>query len=446
MVTIYIDTEKVLEEFCEKANKYDVFIIAIPTSMNTFYVDTKISVLSCFIREIDTQYIFILDHPERLLDSLFPMLNTKIYTWDKKQLLHYGISGNIYDLRLLSYLNGHIIETPEFRVLNIYKSWYRNVDAVIKTIPVSKIAEYHRLQYRLLLDAIDSYDINNSVYQRYNTELIDVLHYIESSGIKINRELFINTFTDNTQPINKDGIVYTEYNIYTATGRPSNSYGNVNYAALSKKDNSRDCIISRFNNGKLVELDFESYHLRLISNLINFDFSLKDNIHEYFATYYFNKPVILEEEYTEAKGITFRQLYGNIDKNYESIPFFYEYKKYIYNITRQYLKNGYIESPIYKRKIQLPKEEYRDTKLINYLIQLHETERNISKLYIIINELKNKYRSKMMLYTYDSILLDIHPDEGYNYIEKIVGVLTDDGQYPIKMKIGDNYKDMKLIL
>ena len=52
-------------------------------------------------------------------------------------------------------------------------------------------------------------------------------------------------------------IVYSEYNPYTSTGRPSNRFGGMNFAALNKSDGSREQFISRFNNGVLVEMDFD---------------------------------------------------------------------------------------------------------------------------------------------------------------------------------------------
>ena len=50
----------------------------------------------------------------------------------------------------------------------------------------------------------------------------------------------------------KDGLVYSEYNPYTTTGRPSNRFGGTNFAALNKTDGSREKYISRFDGGMLV--------------------------------------------------------------------------------------------------------------------------------------------------------------------------------------------------
>ena len=69
----------------------------------------------------------------------------------------------------------------------------------------------------------------------------------------------------------------------TTTGRPSNSFGTVNFAALPPE--KRKAFIPE--NDYLVEFDFDAYHLRLIGNLVGFDFNSGNwegtSVHEYFA-------------------------------------------------------------------------------------------------------------------------------------------------------------------
>ena len=40
----------------------------------------------------------------------------------------------------------------------------------------------------------------------------------------------------------QDGMFYSEYNLFTSTGRPSNRFGGINFAALNKKDGSRETV------------------------------------------------------------------------------------------------------------------------------------------------------------------------------------------------------------
>jgi hypothetical protein len=46
-----------------------------------------------------------------------------------------------------------------------------------------------------------------------------------------------------------------------------------------------------------------------------------------------------------------------------------------------------------------------------------------------------------VLYTYDSILFDVHPDNGIEYIKSIKSIM-EIGGYPTEVEVGDNYKDM----
>jgi len=50
-------------------------------------------------------------------------------------------------------------------------------------------------------------------------------------------------------------------------------------------------------------------------------------------------------------------------------------------------------------------------------------------------------KSLPILYTYDSILFDVHPEDGIDYIMKIKNVMESDG-FPADVEFGDNYKDM----
>jgi len=79
-------------------------------------------------------------------------------------------------------------------------------------------------------------------------------------------------------------------------------------------------------------------------------------------------------------------------------------------------------------------------KLFNYLLQATETELNMKILSKVMKYLEDK-KSKMVLYTYDSYLLDIHPDE-INVL-KDLKILIEGNDFPTKIEIGDRYSDMK---
>ena len=165
------------------------------------------------------------------------------------------------------------------------------------------------------------------------------------------------------------GYEYTHYNPLTTTSRPSNTFKGTNYAALKKDDGVRSRFISRFENGKLYQLDFDGYHIRLIAKLIGVDIPLDKKAHEWLANQY-------GKDLSEAKAITFRQLYGGVEDEYYHIPFFKKTSDYINSLWLDFLRNREVLTPILQRKIKFD-ENLNKNILFNYNLQALETESNI---------------------------------------------------------------------
>jgi hypothetical protein len=228
------------------------------------------------------------------------------------------------------------------------------------------------------------------------------------------------------------GMEYTQYNMLTTTSRPSNTFGGVNYAALPKDGDVRKRFISRFDGGKLYQLDFDGYHIRLISKLIGVDIPLDIKAHKWLADQY-------GADLKDAKAITFRQLYGGVQDEYKHIPFFSKTAQYIETLWGEFTRNGEVHTPLLKRKLTFDKDLNKN-KVFNYILQSVETERNILILEKL-SKLISSRKSLPILYTYDSILFDVHPEDGNELILEIKKVMESDG-FPTDVEIGDNYKDM----
>ena len=230
----------------------------------------------------------------------------------------------------------------------------------------------------------------------------------------------------------QDGMEYTQYNMFTTTSRPSNTFGGINYAALPKDGDTRKRFISRFEGGKLYQLDFDGYHIRLIAKLIGVDIPLDIKAHKWLADQY-------GADLKDAKAITFRQLYGGVQDEYKHIPFFSKTSEYIESLWNEFLRNRLTFTPIMSRKIEI-NDSLNKNKLFNYILQAVETERNI----LILDKLSNMRQDRKslpILYTYDSILFDVDPSDGGEYILEIKKVMESDG-FPTDVEIGDNYKEM----
>ena len=81
-------------------------------------------------------------------------------------------------------------------------------------------------------------------------------------------------------------------------------------------------------------------------------------------------------------------------------------------------------------------------KLFNYFIQNLETERNMEVLNNMLPKI-NKYRSKLILYSYDSFLFDFNIEDDLKCLQTIKSILEHNGRFPVKVHWGDNYHEME---
>ena len=366
-------------------------------------------------------FILPFNHSETLhLDIPNLDSDTKKYTYDRKKLNHYIELTNVIDVNLMQYMNEGTpitIEETDTNSHNFLNMRYYKKDSINTIIPVLKHLEKSRKIAKILQDVIAKH--SSSVNMSYNDEVLDNLSYIENNGIHT---------IENT--------VFSEYNIYTSTGRPSNRFGGINFAALNKKDGSRKPYVSRFKNGVLVEMDFDAYHLRLIADKIDYEFP-SGSVHEHMAEFY-------GVDYEEAKILSFKYLYGFIPHDVVQMnPYFSRVYDYIEELWREYNSKEFIVSDIYNRRLH--KKNLGDmnaNKLFNYTIQLMETENNMRALTRLIPEIKD-YKSKLILYSYDSFLLDYNIEDGLDYLKKVKRILEQDDKYPVKVSWGLNYHEMK---
>ena len=142
-------------------------------------------------------------------------------------------------------------------------------------------------------------------------------------------------------------------------------------------------------------------------------------------------------DYSKAKELTFKQLYGGIFKEYQHIEFFQKIQLYIREQWELFNEQGYIEAPISKYRFEKNKlDEMNPQKLFNYILQNMETSVNIQILLKIHKILLGKY-SKIVLYTYDSFLIDWNEDEE-DELEQIKNIFKE-MNLSIKINKGKNY-------
>ena len=418
---VIVENNEQLDSFLKIYTKEDSILIPIQSDEHKHSVESDMCLL--YVQMLSgEEYMLSYNHSESLNLDDEPNLksDTKKYTLDKKSLQHLINIDNVIDVNLLHYISTNLplqtdnIDTNAHNFFNMKHYRKRNINRVI---PILKHLEYCRELSKILKDVIENSSDSDNV--TYNNEVLDNLSHIENNGL---------------QTI--DGMVYSEYNIFTSTGRPSNRFGGTNFAALNKSDGSRKPYISRHKAGTLVEMDYDAYHLRLIGDRVGYKFG-KDSVHEHMAKFY-------GVDYEESKRMSFQYLYGFIPYEVSQLnPFFCKVEKYIKELWDEYNNKEFILSDIYNKRIYRKNlTDMNANKLFNYTIQLMETENNMKVLSELIPKIKD-YKSKLILYSYDSFLLDFNMEDGLDYIMKVKEILEQRGKFPVKVSWGLNYHEMK---
>jgi hypothetical protein len=389
----------------------EAFIEVIPYNDTIHPVQNHVSLV--YIRPIEASkgFMICVTHSEALnaLNTrIIDLLNKfdKIYCRDKKETLHYFPIKALYDITPPP----HTYIRPTTQTHDLYYREHKDNPELNLIIPIVK---HYELCETIFRDLKANINIEKTKYDEFfNNRVSMVFNAIERSGIRIHND----TFSEYFHPIDGE-YVYTQFNLKTTTTRPSNKFKNVNYAALNKENGCRKSFIPR--NSKLVEIDISAYHPSLAARLIDYSFTTSD-IHAHFATLY-------NVDYKKAKELTFKQLYGGVFKNYKHLEFFRKIEKYVGENWGKFQSDGFIECPVsgyvYKKENL---DNMNPQKLFNYVLQNLETSMNVLVLWDIFRILRG-YKTKLVLYTYDSFLFD-----------------WDEGEIELLEKIRDIFKKYKL--
>jgi len=313
-----------------------------------------------------------------------------LYCRDKKEILHYFPLKHLLDITPppTPYIRP---TTPTHELF--YRNHGKNSD-INKIIPIVKHYEICERTYNDLKPNIEN--VSTPYNKFFNSKVTLVFNAIERNGLRINKTEFEQHF----HPTEQD-FVYTQYNLTTTTTRPSNKFNGVNYAALNKENGCRKSFIPR--NDIFIEIDISAFHPNLVANLVDYSFPTNE-IHEHFAELY-------KVDYAKAKELTFKQLYGGVFDQYKNLEFFKRVNSLVEKNWKQFNEKGYIEVPISNYRIEKNSVgEMNPQKLFNYLLQGYETAQNILILWEMVLIFTNK-NTKLVLYTYDSFLLDVDETE-----------------------------------
>ena len=388
--------------------------------------NTHISFL--FVHTQSDKYILTQQHTDALSlsnEQICGVLNTAGEKWvfQKKKLLQSftDVREGLNDVDTAYFLkHGETIDYSQ-PIQNLVAPFIHKgyKEDIIQSIPILKLCEAIENEFNKCVIQ------KSKTYNWYNDIFIPTLARIEQFGIRVDWKKFTDRWPQAIKNCTSENIVYTEYNPFTVTGRPSNRHGVINYAALNKSDGSRDCFVA---DGIYLQMDYNAYHPRLIGKLIKFDMP-DGNVHEWLAEQY-------GCDVNEGKGITFRLLYGGIDDDFRQIPYLNAVADWIDELWMETQKRGFLQTP--HRIIPLDWiEGANPQKVFNYLLQAVETEMNVDKMKRILDYIEGSEIS-FCLYTYDSFLFDVPVDVDKNMIKGLKEII-EDGGFPIKASWGLDY-------
>jgi hypothetical protein len=415
-----IETNEQLNNFKEQQWE-EAYVEIIPFNFNVHPTISNVSLI--YIRPLESHkgYIISIMHSESFslsIDTIIPLLEqfTKIYTRDKKEFLHYFPLNNLWDINL----NYPPIEPQITTTHDFFYRQYQTLENINLIIPIVKHFEYCETLFNLLKNKI-----NEPINDFYNHKAPLVFNAIERNGIQIHKDKFSTYFYNTTTD-----RIHTKYNYRTLTRRPSNTTNGINFNSLNKKTGERDCIIP--SNSYFVEIDIHAYHPVLLSKLVGYTFE-EENVYSSLSKIY-------GSTIEEAKELTFKQIYGGIYPQYKDFTFFKKVQTLTDNLWSTFNKTGNVEGIISKYKFN--KEQITDInpqKLLNYVLQELETSNNINLLWDIIKILRNK-KTKLILYVFDSFLLDVAEDE--DEVLSLIYNVFKNNNLNIKIKKGTDYQNL----
>jgi hypothetical protein len=434
MAYFIIETEEQFSKLTPEENAYVEVIVG-----NNNYHPKLTSPIAIYYRTSDKGYIIPINHSETFnldfeLIKNFLSSHKSLYAYDRKFTSYFLETGLIWDIGTL--IMNKENKLPELDIdtqiqKEFYRKHYQKPD-INRLIPIVKLYERSENLYNQVKGYIgDTYTYEQDL-------VINVYKAVEEQGLTIDEKIFNKYFEPHSSVFSmKDGKIYTSYNVHNLTSRPTNAFNNINFLAINKDDKSRSAFIP--GNTMLIELDFEAYHLKLIANLVGEYTDSTESIHKLLAREYFQKEDITDEEYKEAKELSFKLIYGGIPEDYLHIPFFQKIVKMQGNLWEEYkIKRGILLPT--ERWLKMSDNMYSQ-KLFNYYIQNLETSSNIQILKEITNLLKN-YRSKVVLVVYDSLLIDFNTEDGKEPIIKIKQIIENQ-HLSAKFKYGKDYNSLQ---
>lgn len=269
---------------------------------------------------------------------------------------------------------------------------------------------------------------------------------------------FSHEFKKNLDFIYRDNAKLARVNYSTKktlTGRISCS-DRYNPQNLSKSNEDRSMIISRFRNGKVYQFDYTSFEARIALYICGDEDFIENyydkDLHVETAKIIFDTDDFSTEQREIAKLANMAIMYGASEatalKILEKYPEPHDKLRRIKNFL----------SPIFNKAAEIIEEAKLNGYLINKWGSIIRPEKDFAGFNnylqstaaeIIVDKvleikvLLTNYRSQFLFQVHDSLVFDIHPEEA-DLVEKIAKILSyNRGMlFSVNYKSGSNYKDL----
>lgn len=363
----------------------------------------------------DTCYLLIEKITKKIIESHkseIIIINKKYFTKSINGLKDLIFDKKILDLNLL------------MNILNLSNKKYYKDDNV--TPPYSIINHWEYIFNNIFSnEKIIKHNIKLKYFSTINENLYG-LYRIFDHGITINNKKY-NLF----------------YGFSSNNGRPrvEGEHYDIDFNNISKNSDLSRQLISRFKNGRIVEIDYRAYSIIILSRLIDYKFPENSYPYNIIGRLLYNKPNKLsKKEIEKIKTMTFEILFGN-SKKYEGIESIGFFNKMIG------LKNSLWN--IYNKTNIIPMAERMSTceitnrgTLLNYVFTGLETIYNMVIINEIVNYMESKsIKSKLIMYKYDSFVFDFDESEYKKHIGNILSIIKLNGD--VRLCYGDSYGNME---
>jgi DNA polymerase I-like protein with 3'-5' exonuclease and polymerase domains len=283
----------------------------------------------------------------------------------------------------------------------------------------------------------DKATIKKLIYQAETKHNLQAIQFLNAMSRLNAVDTYLNSFVRGIQRYTRpDGLLHAQFNqTTTRTGRLSSSNPNFQNQPKGHKFPVRKAVVSRFNNGQIMEADFSGLEFRVAGELSRDPQIIEDilsgkDVHKQTAMIINQCALedVTKDMRQNAKATTFAPLYGGMGA---SEPphiqnYFHEYFNIYQGLARWHkklmdgvLRDGKVRIPSGREFVFLNAKRLRNgritnaTAVVNYPVQSFATA-DIVPLACIrahrrFQELSLK--SKLVLTVHDSIAADCHPDE-----------------------------------